>query len=182
MRLFIAVLFNQEIKDGLCEAIGHLQKHASQGNFTRRENLHLTLAFLGETAKLNEVKRAMDRVDSAPFLLSLGGFGKFGRGGGDIFWIGVKKSEALAAVYSRLWAELSTAGFTPEARAFQPHLTLGREVRVDGSFCADDFEKSIAPMGMTVTKLSLMKSERIQGRLTYTEIYTRQLEGRSEFR
>ncbi|MDF2514045.1 MAG: hypothetical protein K0S04_3911, partial [Herbinix sp.] len=34
-----------------------------------------------------------------------------------------------------------------------------------------DFEKSIQPLEMMVNKLSLMKSERINGKLVYTEIY-----------
>lgn len=180
MRLFIAILFPQEIKDSLCETMHVLQQNASRGNFTRRENLHLTLAFLGETSKLGEIKQAMDGVSAGPFPLSFGGLGTFGRTGGNIFWVGVKNSKALTDVYTRLWAELSHAEFKPEDRVFKPHLTLGREVQVGSTFSLKEFEKSVAPMNMDVTKLSLMKSERIQGRLTYTEIYSKQLGSGSE--
>ncbi len=175
MRLFIAVNFDDEIKNGLCEIMQQLQARASHGNFTRRENLHLTLAFLGETGKPDPVKRAMNRVSAAPFPLSIAGLGKFRREGGDLFWVGVESNDALNAVHSRLWAELSQEGFVPENRAFKPHLTLGREVLVK-DFDSNEFAKTIAPMRMNVTKLSLMKSERLEGRLTYTEIYSRQLE------
>ncbi len=175
MRLFIAILLDQEIKDGLCGAIDRLQQNSTQGNFTHRENLHLTLAFLGETARLGEIKRAMDGVTAEPFPLSLGGFGKFRRDGGDIYWVGVNRNNALTEVYNQLWVQLSAVGFTPEARAFKPHLTLGREVRITSGFQESAFEKSMPKMDMTVKKLSLMKSERIQGRLTYTEIYAKQL-------
>ncbi|MPN39367.1 hypothetical protein SDC9_186895 [bioreactor metagenome] len=37
------------------------------------------------------------------------------------------------------------------------------------------FSKSLPQMSMTVNKISLMKSERIEGRLTYTEIYAKSL-------
>lgn len=180
MRLFIAVNFSEEMKDELCAGIRRLQAGALKGNFTRRENLHLTLAFLGETVKLDAVKQAMGRVNAEPFLLSVGGLGKFQRDGGDIFWLGVEKSEALHSVYNLLWSELSKAGFTPEARAFRPHLTLGREVVMKEGFQAREFDKASALMRMNVTKISLMKSERLQGKLTYTEVCSRQLAGNGE--
>ena len=175
MRLFIAVNFTDTVKDSLCETIRRLQNSALQGNFTRRENLHLTLAFLGETTKIDEIKRSMDQVNTEPFSLLIEGFGKFGRNGGDLFWVGVKNSEKLNFIYTRLWEELSKVGFVPEARAFKPHLTLGREVLVSNSFDRIEFEKSLVPIRMDVINFSLMNSERILGKLTYTEIYSKQL-------
>jgi len=47
MRLFIAINFNEKIKDRLCEMQGQLKAQTYAGNFSRRENLHLTLVFLG---------------------------------------------------------------------------------------------------------------------------------------
>jgi 2'-5' RNA ligase len=180
MRLFIAVNFNEEIKDELYKTICRLRENSLNGNFTRRENLHLTLAFLGETVKLDAVKQAMDGVNAEPFLFSIRGLGKFQREGSDLFWIGVEKNEALFSVYTHLWTELSKVGFQPETRAFKPHLTLGREVTVTDQFQMTELEKTIAPMKMNVRKLSLMRSERIQGKLTYTEIYSKQLAGTGE--
>ncbi len=175
MRLFIAINFNDEIKNSLCTTIQRLKQYAKQGNFTRRENLHLTLTFIGETEKVDAVRRAMDKVTSETFNLSMCGIGKFRRDGGDIYWIGVKKDSALSTIHNQLCGELAKVGFTIENREFKPHLTLGREVILDDNFKNDEFSKVIPGIGMKVEKISLMKSERINGKLIYTEIYTKEL-------
>ena len=175
MRLFIAVNFQDEIKDSLCDCIDRLKKVSVQGNFTRRENLHLTLAFLGETDRVPSARRAMDAAQGQPFELSFGDFGRFYRRGGDIYWIGVKPNSALTALQKSLCAELRREGFSLEAREFKPHLTLGREVLPAPDFDREAFRRAIPSMHMMVEKISLMKSERLNGRLTYTEIYAKQL-------
>ena len=173
MRLFIAINFTEEVKNQLCNAIGHLKEYAVQGNFTRRENLHLTLVFIGETTKVDEVKRAVDFVQMEPFTLKIGGLGEFRRDGGDIYWVGVEKNGILSKIYSQLYAELTKAGFQLENRDFKPHLTLGREVILQDGVDHTAFEKAIPEMSMKVEKISLMKSERVNGALSYTEIYKR---------
>jgi 2'-5' RNA ligase len=177
MRLFLAINLNAEIKDYLSEAIQRLKRNASGGSFTRRENLHLTLVFLGETRedKLNAVKRAMDRVEGSPFRLSFQGFGRFNRRGGDIHWAGVDRAEALLSVQKRLSEALAEEGFSLENREYAPHLTLGREVRVSGP--SEDIYGSLAGERheMSVSRISLMRSERIGGTLVYTEIYAKEL-------
>jgi len=177
MRLFIAINLNEEIKDYLMEAIRELQWHAEKGNFTRRENLHLTLVFLGEvdTDRLGAVKSAMNRIHGAPFRLAVSGFGKFKRNGGDIHWAGVEKSEPLFSVQKQLSEELVKAGFSLEERAYSPHLTLGREIRLRDPSANIYASLSQVKKEMNVTRISLMKSERIKGILTYTEIFGRDL-------
>jgi RNA 2',3'-cyclic 3'-phosphodiesterase len=171
MRLFIAIQFTEEIKNQLCSSIERLKKDAVQGNFTLRENLHLTLVFIGETEKVKEVERAMDAVQMEPFLLNIGGFGKFNRDGGDIYWIGIEKDEKLLSIYKQLLSALTKAGFRLESREYNPHLTLGREVILKDGFDRSAFENAVPKMNMKVEKISLMKSERVNGKLTYTEIY-----------
>ena len=175
MRLFIAINFQDEIKESLCGCIDTLKKASLQGNFTRRENLHLTLAFLGETTRVSSAKRAMDAAEGQPFEPSFENFGRFSRSGGDIYWIGVGQNETLTALQTSLCGELRKEGFSLEAREFKPHLTLGREVVPAPDFDREAFKRAIPPMRMRVEKISLMKSERLNGRLTYTEIYARQL-------
>ncbi len=173
MRLFIAINLNGETKDYLTAAIQELKTKAVKGNFTRRENLHLTLVFLGEldSDKLGAIKSAMNRVKGEPFGLSFSGFGKFKRNGGDIHWAGVDRSEALFSVQKQLTEELEKEGFKLEDRTYSPHLTLGREVRladpskdIYGALAAEKRE-------MTASRISLMISERVNVKLTYSEIY-----------
>lgn len=166
MRLFIAVQFTEEIKDGLCAVIEALKANAGGGNFTARQNLHLTLAFLGEVKqeKVPSIQRIMDSIPVQPFLLQLGNTGTFRRSGGDIYWIGVKPEPSLLQMQSFLTRELRKNGYPIEQRAYRPHVTLGREV-IAG--CPVD----TGTMQMQVNAASLMKSGRIKGKLTYTELY-----------
>lgn len=175
MRLFIAVNFNHEITAKLENIIQKLKSQAVQGNFTRRENLHITLAFLGETTKVSEIKKVMDNVKIGAFQLTIEGFGKFPRSGGDIYWLGVEKNHQLEAIHDQLTAMLLESGFELDKKPFKPHLTLGREIILKENFEQEVFAKNIAPMRMKVEKISLMKSERINGKLVYTEIYAKYL-------
>jgi 2'-5' RNA ligase len=179
MRLFIAINFEEIIKNRLCEAIEQLRESSLQGNFTGRENLHLTLVFIGETQRADEIKRAMDAVHTEPFELKIGGLGLFKRQGGDLYWMGVEQRPALTAVYSRLYEELSRSGFRLEDRPYKPHLTLAREVVLRDGFDRDTFDKAFPKMIVQVEKISLMKSERVGGRLVYTDIYDKRL-GKAE--
>ncbi|HWQ78861.1 MAG TPA: RNA 2',3'-cyclic phosphodiesterase [Anaerovoracaceae bacterium] len=177
MRLFIAINLSDEIKDYLTAAICELKNHASKGNFTRRENLHLTLVFLGELSadQPSAVKSAMNRVNGEPFRLSFSGFGRFKRNGRDIHWVGVEKSEALFSIQKQLSVELEKAGFSLEDRAYSPHLTLGREVRLTDPSVNIYGSLPAVKAEMDATRISLMKSERVNGILAYTEIYGKDL-------
>lgn len=177
MRLFIAINFSEEIKDSLCDIMLSLKSSTKQGNFTHRENLHLTLVFLGEIApaRIDYIKRAMDKVSVEKFKLTMGGLGNFRREGGDIYWIGVDKNPALEAIHRQLCADLTESGFCIEKRDFKPHLTIGRQIRMQDNFNKQEFIKTITSFNMNVDKISLMKSERINGKLTYTEVYGKSL-------
>lgn len=178
MRLFIAVNFSEPVKDRLTGWIQKLKEYGAGGNFSRRENLHLTLAFIGETDNVEKVRQAMDKVSAEPFVLTVGGLGCFRRNGGNICWAGVEKNDTLLSVHSQLCSALRFAGYSIENREFKPHLTLGREVVFPSGFSIRDFEGRISPLTEQVRKISLMKSERIGGKLIYTEIYEKRLEPR----
>lgn len=166
MRLFIAVSFSDEIKKLLLDAIEELKSKAACGNFTRRENLHLTLAFIGETNRTADIIRCIDSVSASSFTLTFGGCGRFG----DLRWAGIKRSEELSALAENLQNALREDGFRIEKREFKPHVTLAREVMSDARITL-----TIPTANMDVRRISLMKSERVNGRLLYTEIYGRNL-------
>lgn len=174
MRLFIAINFNDEIKAELISAIENLKRICVHGNFTRKENLHQTLVFIGETPqnKLTAIKKIMDdrivNIDyiDRPLSLTLDALGKFKRSGGDIYWVGVKSNPLIAELYDGLCDDLENAGFNIEKRKYKPHITIGREVIVNS-----EPEFKIRKLSMNVAKISLMKSERINGKLKYTEVY-----------
>ncbi|HNW05048.1 MAG TPA: RNA 2',3'-cyclic phosphodiesterase [Oscillospiraceae bacterium] len=174
-RLFIALLFDEGTKDRLCGAMEYLVSHLRGGHATGRENLHLTLAFLGETERGAEVRRAMDAAMGPAFDYKIRGSGRFSRGDGSVLWAGIAAPEELYRLYGRLAAALAERGFRLEERPFKPHLTLGREAATDESFDPAEMEKFLPETPLHAGKISLMKSERAGGKLVYTEIYSVQL-------
>ena len=125
MRLFIAIHFSDEICAVLLDAAEQLRAASSGGNFTRPENLHLTLAFIGESNDLITIRRIMDRCAGEAFPLAVGGSGRFG----DLYWAGIEENSALHALAERLRAGLHGAGFAIEDRPFKAHITLVRQLR-----------------------------------------------------
>ena len=169
MRLFIAINFSEEIRARLVFLRDHLRSRSMCGNFTSADNLHLTLAFLGEcdAKQTSAAKAAMDAIGFEPFALNIERIGRFKREVGDIWWAGVQENKSLSTLHSNLTDKLITAGFTLEKRKYNPHITLGRKVETDAA------PWQVTPFGETVTSIELMKSERPSGKLTYTAIYER---------
>ena len=168
MRLFIAINFNSETHSRLLDLLEELRTNSSRGRFAAPENLHLTLAFLGECneEECNAVKEAVEISTFEPFPVSVDRIGRFRRDGGDIWWAGLKESAPLIKLQQDLTGNLTAMGFTLDSRGFSPHITLGREIVTGAQPC------KVEPFGETVSKIDLMLSERVNGKLTYTSIFS----------
>ena len=169
MRLFIAINFNDITRSRLLALRDELHGKAERGNFSAPENLHLTLAFLGDCdgKQTAAAKSALSAVRFEPFDIAALRVGRFKRDGGDIWWVGLREEKPLLALQRNLSDRLAAAGFALERRKFNPHITLGREVVTTVA------PWGIEPFGETVNAIELMKSERVGGKLTYTAIDTR---------
>lgn len=171
VRLFIAVNFDDAVKRRIL-AVQQRLREAAQGSFSRPENLHVTLAFLGEVPvqKAGAARRAMDRTGVVPLELTFDRVGFFHRDGGDIWWVGPAENPALLRLQRELCGNLLAEGFRLEERRFSPHITLARQVRLRRE--VDSGAIAGAPFDASVNAVSLMRSERLNGVLTYTEQYT----------
>lgn len=171
MRLFIAVNFDAETRRNILAVQERLQA-IGRGNFSLPENLHLTLAFLGEVApeRTAAVRLAMERTVVPPAKLIFDRTGFFRREGGDLWWIGCAENPVLAGLHAHLCTQLSDQGFALEHRRFSPHITLARAVRTRQR---PDGEALLGtPFSTGIRTVSLMLSERVGGTLTYTEQFS----------
>lgn len=170
MRLFIAVNFDQETVARLL-AVQDRLRELGRGRFSRPENLHLTLAFLGKTApgRVGDICRAMEETGARPLTLRFDRTGCFHRDGGDIWWAGLAENSSLADLQRELCCRLSAEGFSLENRSFSPHITLARDMRPDRE--PDRRALLGEPFAAHADTISLMLSHRIDGRLTYTKQY-----------
>ena len=162
MRLFVAILLSDEMKAALCATQREMSRRGVRGNFTPEENLHLTLAFIGEYPDAEAVMEALSAVDFAPFDLALEGLGCFG----DLWWEGLSGSDALLALANKVRRALAERGIPFDRKRFSPHITLIRRAsgRLPGI--------QPRPAAMTVSAFSLMRSDRGRNGMIYTELGT----------
>ena len=58
-RIFIAIRFDDEVKKALVGLQDTLKAKGVKGNYCPYRNLHMTLAFIGETYDLSEISKAV---------------------------------------------------------------------------------------------------------------------------
>ncbi len=95
-----------------------------------RENIHLTLKFLGNVnaGKLEEVKAALAKVTFPPFSLEIKGAGAFPNlKRMNVIWVGVGEGwSQVELIYEQTEKILHLLGFSRETRPFSPHITAAR--------------------------------------------------------
>lgn len=179
MRVFIAVEFEKEMKEHLLEAQKKVAEKSSGGNFTAENNFHLTVRFIGEVddEDLNSLIVAMEESASRnkSFNLRLSHLGFFPKGNKSVVWAGIDKSDSLIRLFNNLEKNLTKQGFPRERTGLSPHITLGRDVVLRPRF---DDVKAEVPLGdkvINVSKISLMESKRIGGKMVYRPIFVSNL-------
>ncbi|WP_338750760.1 RNA 2',3'-cyclic phosphodiesterase [Bacillus sp. FJAT-52991] len=127
---FFALALPEKIKEQLHQAF--LDRNLPFARAVHEQDLHLTLAFLGE-AEGGKLKKARDGVTKAldtfsPFALTIDSFGTFGKEEQPrIFWAGVKLEPKLNQLQQAVSTACREAGFQLESRPFRPHITLARK-------------------------------------------------------
>lgn len=137
MRLFLALAIDAAARAAIGETLdgiaGKLSSAGAGGavKWVARENLHVTLRFLGEVADADvpAVMAALaPQLADAPFDMALGGGGCFPPVGAPrVVWLGVSAgAETIRRIYVELDRRVTDFDVEREARAYTPHLTLGR--------------------------------------------------------
>lgn len=132
-RTFVAVAVPDPVAAKLSRLQQRLAADVSGVRWTQSMPFHVTLAFVGdvEETRLIDVCRAVGRAASAipPFSARIEGLGAFPRPAQPrTLWLGVGGDDArvLEALHVAVARELSSLGYPPEERPFQPHITIGR--------------------------------------------------------
>ena len=162
MRLFLAIELNNRIRDELCMVQKRLKMQGMKGNFTTRENMHLTLAFIGEYNDPDHILEVLDDITLEPMKLTIDGFGCFG----DLYWIGLRDSEGLKTNVKRIRKALADNDIPFDRKKFVPHITLARRIEYSSTLPSD----APFPAAMDVEYISLMRSDRGRSGMIYTPI------------
>jgi RNA 2',3'-cyclic 3'-phosphodiesterase len=158
-RTFLGVAVGDEIRSAAAALQQTLGRCGATVNWVPRENMHVTLLFLGEVDErdLPGVCRAVTRAtaNEPPFELRVSGVGAFPTPRRPkTIWAGTTDGTAeLTRLYAALETPLmDTGAYRREDRAYTPHLTLGRvKSEADGQVVAAELPKYLAwPGGRTV--------------------------------
>ena len=133
MRTFIAVDFQTEILTKIERIIDYLrtQTPVDALKWVKRDNLHLTLKFIGEISpdKIYQVKALMAEalLSSTAFAVEVKGLGMYPNANNPrVVWLGIENGSGLVDTHKRLNNILSQVNIKPDTRPFSPHLTIAR--------------------------------------------------------
>jgi 2'-5' RNA ligase len=178
VRLFFSLPIPGEVKQRLRPALEEAHEASGGGvGFTKIDQLHFTLAFLGEQPGADEALAAGVSLREVPaFELVLSGVGAFpSTMRPRVLWIGVTGGGAeLVAAAEKLRTALEHRGFKLEERKFRPHLTLGR-VRPQGERGAKQALAVVPPGELArwmASEACLMQSVLGKGGATHTVLRT----------
>lgn len=170
MRCFIAIEFDENTRNFLAKVQEELKNMGVHGNYTRVENLHLTIKFLGEIdmSVFYDICKLIKIVSSRhkKFVLELDKLGKFDKGNKSIVWAGLSENKYLISLFNDIVSGLETIMTIRKENRYTPHITLVREAvfqpNSSGIETRDKLGYSFEAPG-----ISLMESTRINGKLTY---------------
>jgi len=167
MRTFIAIEIPSEIKAALAALQTDLRRADADVSWTKPENIHLTLKFLGEVAeeRIVEIEKVCLTLgdESHPFSLRLNDTGVFPNTRQPrVLWAGLSGDiESAAEMQTRLDEMLLLIGFEREEKKFQPHLTIGRlkSNKKTRELLALADAHQLPALSFDVSEIVLMKSE-----------------------
>ena len=124
MRTFVGLRLPDEVR----EQLEGLQARLKAGRLVRPENLHLTLAFLGDQKVeiLEDLDAELGAIRVPPFKLTLAGLDSFGGDRPRVLFVGAEKSPALIGLHRRIRSAARQAGISLPRERFHPHVTLSR--------------------------------------------------------
>jgi len=157
MRLFIAINLAEAVRRQLWEATTRLRAAEPAVKWVGVDGLHLTVKFLGEVDGAREpaIAGALDAALAGhrAFALDVDGCGAFpSLERPSVVWAGCARTSPLELVYHDVEAACERLGFPLEARAFQPHVTLGRVRR----------GKHVADLAGRLDGISVQASDRVE--------------------
>lgn len=152
-RLFFALWPNEALQARLYRLGGELLGDG-RGRQLRQENLHITLAFLGNVDAGRLVCLEREAAIQAPsFTLTIDRAGYWPRSG--ILWAAGTPPVELIELVGGLNRALTACGFQPETRPFHAHVTLARNARLRGRLR----EQPVQPLEWRVNEFALVESE-----------------------
>lgn len=159
MRCFLSIDLPDEVKEELVKVQKELEKIPTlKAKFVEKENLHLTLKFLGEISdyKVNEIKEKLQGINFGTFSVTLGKLGvfpseKYVR----VIWVSLQPEEKVKEL-----AKLVNEKLGSKDKRFESHVTLARVRAIKDKDALKGKLQEIKPekKEFKVTNISLKRS------------------------
>lgn len=175
MRTFIAIELPEHVRAEVFHKLEKIQEGGLvRGSFVEKENLHLTLKFLGEMGeeKIKEVIKKLGEIKMAKFSCETGKIGFFpSEDYARVIWIDMI-SEEIKKLQQEIENKLAEIGIKKDDREFTSHVTIARvkEVKNKDVFHEKIKKLSIKKEKFIVDKLLLIKSELTRNGPVYKKI------------
>lgn len=161
MRTFISLELPEEIKDEIVLFQNELQKaRLFEGKMTERENLHLTLKFLGEISEetADKIKKKLENIKFKKFSAEISGAGTFSENFVRIIWVALNGKE-LFKIQEQIDDELKE--LFNEGERFMAHVTIARPKKIFDRKKLMEFlgEDNFNGKKYLIDKISFKKSE-----------------------
>lgn len=134
VRLFVAINLPESERQAIHASTAPLRAAAKSVTWVAPDCIHLTMKFLGEQHP-DDVPRVRDALAGIarrfqPLRFDVGGVGAFPHlRAPRIFWMGIAADPKLELLHHDLEVACQALGHEVDARAFRPHITLGRVKR-----------------------------------------------------
>ncbi len=174
LRLFVGIGLDKELRRQLAALQEQLEAaKLFRGRFSRVDNLHVTLKFLGElpATAAADLGERLERVAYAPFTAPVTGLGLFGGRRPRVLWLGFGGDELVALQQQ---VDRCFEGLFALETDYQPHLTLAR---LKSAPRAEVLQQQLAelplePMRLRVESFALVRSVLEAAGPQYTNLAT----------
>lgn len=178
-RVFCAIDLPPDLKQKLAAHTNQLRQLTDvKASWTRPDNVHLTIKFLGEipVPDVDRLSNAAARATKplSPFKLAVeqtGAFPSYSRP--RVLWLGITDTDKqLGRLQMQLEDECAIEGFPKETRPFHPHLTLARIRHSASAGVLGTAHRSLnfEPTQIEVSELLVIRSELGKDGSTHTSI------------
>ena len=150
MRQFIALTFNSSFKEELVHIIDSLKEEGIKGKYYDPDNLHMTLAFFGETNRQDEIMEIIQSIPFPEITITTNRIGHFKK----IYWVGVKENSELDAYVNTLRNTLKQHDIPFDDKPFYPHITILRK--------AEEGDRTLQEVSTKDIKVELLQAHYLE--------------------
>lgn len=155
MRQFIALTFNSSFKKELVHIIDSLKEEGIKGKYYDPDNLHMTLAFFGETNRQDEIMEIIQSIPFPEITITTNRIGHFKK----IYWVGIKDNPVLDEYVNTLREVLKAHDIPFDDKPFYPHITILRK--------AEEGDRTLQEVSTKDIKVELLQAHYLEDGLKY---------------